>query len=132
MAPRTRPIELRHNKRLAEADAEQQGTDDGNDMHTRQARRNARNIAPRHEQEDDSQARQVLCNTRNTAPHNEQDDESDAEALKPPRTGKRNRPLTAKAQLLQAAANDRNDRAAAASEVKQARERSKRARHFAR
>ncbi|ORY83724.1 hypothetical protein BCR37DRAFT_386749 [Protomyces lactucae-debilis] len=92
----------------AEAEAEQQEIDDDND--TQQGPRTLRNIASRHGQDDDS----------------------DVEAPQPPRTGKRNRPMTAKAQLLQAAANDRNDRAAAASEVKQARERSKRARHLAR
>ncbi|ORY81383.1 hypothetical protein BCR37DRAFT_42667 [Protomyces lactucae-debilis] len=100
------PYQSRHNKRLAEAEAGQQGSDDENDMQTRHARRNARNIAPRHEQDDDSQARQAR-RPHETPLHTMS---KTTTAIRKPHNhvGKRNGPMKAKAQLLQGAAHDRN------------------------
>ncbi|ORY78982.1 hypothetical protein BCR37DRAFT_399994 [Protomyces lactucae-debilis] len=122
----------RHNKRLAQAEAEHQETDDENDLQTRQGPRTLRHIAPGREEDEDIQARQGPRTTRNIASRHDKDGDSDAEAPRPRRTGKRDRPMTAKAQLLQAAANNRKLRAFTASEVEPARDRSKRARHLSR
>ncbi|ORY76350.1 hypothetical protein BCR37DRAFT_383429 [Protomyces lactucae-debilis] len=99
-------FQSRHKEHLAEA---RQGTDDENDKQARQARRTA----------------------QNTASNKEQDDNNDTEPAQPRRTGKRSQPMTAKAQLLQTAANDKDYCAATSGELEQAWKRSKRARYHA-
>ncbi|ORY84897.1 hypothetical protein BCR37DRAFT_391642 [Protomyces lactucae-debilis] len=101
-------------------------------MQARQARRTSRDIPPRHEQDVGTQARQARLtiryiaprhaqsagrNVQTTAPNDEPDGDSEVETAKPSRTGKRDQPMPAKAQLLQAAANERNHRTVTAGEV---------------